>query len=60
MLGCLNGVYYFRAKTEESHLMADPAYRIYARWISRNGLWATLSKIRLPLSRRRSDRTVHA
>jgi len=32
ILGCVNGVYYWRARTEERHLMADPAYREYAAW----------------------------
>jgi protein-S-isoprenylcysteine O-methyltransferase Ste14 len=32
VLGVVNGVYYWRARTEERHLMADPAYREYAAW----------------------------
>jgi protein-S-isoprenylcysteine O-methyltransferase Ste14 len=32
ILGVVNGVYYWRARTEERHLMADPAYREYAAW----------------------------
>lgn len=35
LLGVMNLVYYLRAKTEERHLRADPAYRIYVRWIGR-------------------------
>ena len=31
------GVYYWRARTEERHLSADPAYRAYAEWMERNG-----------------------
>ena len=31
------GVYYWRARTEERHLSADPAYREYAEWMERNG-----------------------
>jgi len=42
MLAVLNGIYYVRAKTEERHLMADPAYRLYARWIEMNGLFASI------------------
>lgn len=42
MLAVLNGIYYVRAKTEERHLMADPAYRLYARWIEMNGLVASI------------------
>jgi protein-S-isoprenylcysteine O-methyltransferase Ste14 len=33
----VSGVYYWRARTEERHLMADPAYRDYAAWMERNG-----------------------
>lgn len=37
VLGLVTGVYYWRARTEERHLMADPAYRDYAAWMERNG-----------------------
>jgi protein-S-isoprenylcysteine O-methyltransferase Ste14 len=37
VLGLVSGVYYWRARTEERHLMADPAYREYAEWMDRNG-----------------------
>ncbi len=37
LLGMVTGVYYWRAKTEERHLMADPHYREYAAWMERNG-----------------------
>ena len=37
VLGMVAGVYYWRARTEEKHLMADPAYREYAEWMERNG-----------------------
>jgi len=37
VLGLVSGVYYWRARTEERHLMADPAYRDYAAWMERNG-----------------------
>jgi protein-S-isoprenylcysteine O-methyltransferase Ste14 len=36
ILAVVAGVYYWRAKTEEKHLMADPAYREYAAWMERN------------------------
>jgi hypothetical protein len=36
MLGVVSGIYYWRSKTEEQHLMADPAYREYAEWMERN------------------------
>jgi protein-S-isoprenylcysteine O-methyltransferase Ste14 len=37
ILAMVSGVYYWRARTEERHLMADPAYRAYAEWMERNG-----------------------
>lgn len=37
ILGLVSAVYYWRARTEERHLMADPAYRDYAEWMDRNG-----------------------
>lgn len=36
ILAVVTGVYYWRAKTEEKHLGADPAYREYAAWMDRN------------------------
>jgi len=42
IMAVVSGVYYWRAKTEERHLMADPAYRAYAEWMDRNDLWAKL------------------
>jgi protein-S-isoprenylcysteine O-methyltransferase Ste14 len=48
ILACVSGVYFWRAKTEERHLSADPAYRDYAAWMARNGpiprLLRTLSR----------------
>ncbi|MES2443128.1 MAG: DUF1295 domain-containing protein [Pseudomonadota bacterium] len=38
VLAVISGVYYWRAKTEERHLGADPAYREYDQWMRRNGL----------------------
>jgi len=38
VLGMISGVYYWRAKTEEKHLRADPAYQDYDGWMARNGL----------------------
>ncbi len=38
LLGCVSGVYYWRAKTEEWHLGADPKYQEYARWMAEYGL----------------------
>jgi protein-S-isoprenylcysteine O-methyltransferase Ste14 len=37
VMGVVAGVYYWRARTEERHLSADPAYRVYAEWMERNG-----------------------
>lgn len=37
MLGVVSAVYYWRAKTEERHLSADPAYVDYSTWMERNG-----------------------
>jgi protein-S-isoprenylcysteine O-methyltransferase Ste14 len=36
ILAIVSGVYFWRAKTEERHLSADPAYREYAEWMERN------------------------
>lgn len=37
MLALVCGVYYWRARTEERHLMADPDYAAYAAWMDRHG-----------------------
>jgi protein-S-isoprenylcysteine O-methyltransferase Ste14 len=37
ILGTVTGVYYWRARTEERHLSADPAYRDYAAWMEQHG-----------------------
>jgi protein-S-isoprenylcysteine O-methyltransferase Ste14 len=44
ILAAVSGVYFWRAKTEEKHLSADPAYGDYAGWMARYGLitkWLT-------------------
>ena len=38
LMGAVAGVYYWRARTEERHLMLDPAYVAYSDWMARNGL----------------------
>lgn len=38
LLLMVNGVYYWRAKTEEKHLLADPAYRAYWDWAQAHAL----------------------
>ena len=43
ILGAVSGVYWWRAKTEERHLSADPDYRAYGAWIDRHGLIARLT-----------------
>jgi len=43
MLGAVNLIYYLRAKSEERHLAADPAYRNYQDYIARHGLFARWS-----------------
>ncbi len=40
MMAAVNLIYYLRAKTEERHLRADPAYREYEAYIAEHGLWA--------------------
>jgi protein-S-isoprenylcysteine O-methyltransferase Ste14 len=37
ILAIVSGVYYWRARTEERHLSADPAYRDYAAWMEQHG-----------------------
>jgi protein-S-isoprenylcysteine O-methyltransferase Ste14 len=37
ILGIVSGIYYWRARTEEKHLLADPAYRAYHAWMERHG-----------------------
>ena len=35
----VNAIYFWRAKTEEAHLLAeDPKYREYHAWMAQNGL----------------------
>lgn len=36
LMAAVAGVYWWRARTEEAHLSADPAYRAYAGWMERN------------------------
>lgn len=37
ILALISAVYFWRAKTEEKHLRADPAYVAYADWMDRHG-----------------------
>ena len=36
LMAIVSGVYYWRAKTEEKHLLSDPVYKEYAEWMDRN------------------------
>jgi protein-S-isoprenylcysteine O-methyltransferase Ste14 len=38
ILALVSGIYYWRARTEEKHLMADPVYAEYAAWMQRHAL----------------------
>ncbi|MBC7986620.1 MAG: DUF1295 domain-containing protein [Sphingomonadaceae bacterium] len=38
ILAVISAIYYWRARTEEAHLMPDPDYRAYHEWMERNGL----------------------
>jgi protein-S-isoprenylcysteine O-methyltransferase Ste14 len=45
LLLVVNLIYFLRAKTEERHLSADPAYRDYQAFIAKHGLVATLNRL---------------
>jgi protein-S-isoprenylcysteine O-methyltransferase Ste14 len=47
-LGVVNAIYYWRARTEETHLLAeDPKYRDYHAWMEQHGLiTAPLAKLK--------------
>ena len=40
LMALVSGIYLVRARTEERHLSADPAYRAYAAWIAEHGMFA--------------------
>jgi protein-S-isoprenylcysteine O-methyltransferase Ste14 len=44
LLGCVNMIYFLRAKTEERHLSRDPTYVAYALWMNEHGLLAFLGR----------------
>ena len=52
ILGIVSGIYYWRARTEERHLGADPVYRDYAAWMERNG---PIPRLLARLRRRRPE-----
>ncbi|WP_336957879.1 methyltransferase family protein [Sphingobium aquiterrae] len=37
IMGIVSAIYYWRARTEEKHLLADSAYAAYHAWMERNG-----------------------
>jgi protein-S-isoprenylcysteine O-methyltransferase Ste14 len=44
LLGCVNMIYFLRAKTEERHLSRDPTYVAYAMWMNEHGMLAFLGR----------------
>ncbi|MBK6412115.1 isoprenylcysteine carboxylmethyltransferase family protein [Sphingopyxis sp.] len=62
LLALVSGVYYWRAKTEEKHLLADPAYVAYWNWAQANALvprlFARLTGRERPLIRLEPDERV--
>lgn len=57
-LGCVSAIYFWRAKTEERHLLGeDPKYRAYWDWMNRNG-FVTAPLYRLGQRIRASRKTV--
>ena len=62
LLGLVSGIYYWRAKTEEKHLLADPAYVAYWNWAQENALvprfLAKLTGRKRPLVRLEPDERV--
>jgi len=59
LIGAVSGIYYWRAKTEEKHLLADPAYVAYWNWAQDHALvprlFAKLSGRKRPLIRLEPD-----
>lgn len=57
---CVNAIYYWRAKTEEAHLLAeDPKYVAYHSWMERHGLiTAPLARLRDRIGSRRPEGAV--
>ncbi len=58
LLGVVSAVYYWRARTEEAHLLLeDPKYREYYDWMGEHGLiTAPLRRIGQAIARRGEDR----
>jgi protein-S-isoprenylcysteine O-methyltransferase Ste14 len=45
LLGCVNMVYFLRARTEERHLSWDPTYVAYALWMNEHGALRFLNRL---------------
>ena len=45
LIGCVNFIYYMRARTEERHLSRDPTDQKYALWMNDHGLLAFLGRL---------------
>lgn len=45
LLGCINTMYFLRARTEERHLSRDPVYVAYALWMNEHGVLRFLGKL---------------
>lgn len=62
LLALVSGVYYWRAKTEEKHLLADPAYQAYWNWAQHHAfvprLFTRLTGRQRPLIRLEPDERV--
>ena len=39
LMALVSAVYYWRARTEEEHLLADPAYQAYYDWSEEHAVW---------------------
>jgi protein-S-isoprenylcysteine O-methyltransferase Ste14 len=48
-LGCVNTIYFLRARTEEKHLSRDPVYVQYALWMNDHGALRFLGRLIPPL-----------
>jgi len=45
LLGCINTIYFLRARTEEKHLSRDPTYVAYALWMNDHGTLRFLGRL---------------
>jgi protein-S-isoprenylcysteine O-methyltransferase Ste14 len=45
LLGCVNTIYFLRARTEERHLSRDPTYVAYALWMNDHGVLRFLGRV---------------